>query len=94
MAAAIGNNYAGKAKAYEGAIKRALVRRYGGIDDGLNAIADKLIEDAISGEYNEREKARREIADRLDGKAKQQIEASGPDGTPLVFTLTNDDANV
>lgn len=96
MAAAKGNNYAGKAKAYEGAIKRALARRFGSVDDGLNAIADKLVEDAIAAEDAKlRINARQEIADRLDGKPKQQTEISGADGGPIMVAdatkLTDDE---
>lgn len=45
----------------------------------LRAIADKLVEMAEAGDIQ----AMRELGDRLDGKAKQQTELSGPDGQPL-----------
>lgn len=47
-------------------------------DDGkrLRAAAEKLLDIAATGE----QWAVKELADRLDGKPKQQTELSGPDG--------------
>lgn len=45
----------------------------------LEAACKAQLEKAEDGDTQ----AFREIADRLDGKPKQQIEASGPDGTPM-----------
>lgn len=75
MAAAKGNQYAVKAKEFEGALKRALVRE----DGSLNRIATKLVKTAEEGE----QWAIQMIADRLDGKPKQQTEVTGADGAPL-----------
>lgn len=70
-----GNQYAAKAKEFEGALKRALVRA----DGSLNRIADKLVEQAEAGE----QWAVQMVADRLDGKPKQQTEITGADDGPL-----------
>ena len=45
----------------------------------LRAAADKLVELAVAGDVS----ALRELGDRLDGKPKQQIEATGADDGPL-----------
>ena len=47
------------------------------------AIAQQLIEMALDGNLE----AMREIADRTEGKPRQRIEASGPDGGPVAFEL-------
>ncbi len=47
------------------------------------AIARKLVEMARDGNLE----AIREIADRTEGKARQRIEQSGPDGGPLPFEI-------
>ena len=63
------------------ALNRAIAQ-----DDGkrLRSAAENLLNQAAAGEPW----AIREIADRLDGKPKQQIEASGPDGGPIEAGLT------
>lgn len=77
--APIGNQNAAKGKMFEGALKRALARN----DGSLNRIADKLVTEAENGE----QWAVQMIADRLDGKAKQQIEAAGEGGGPLLVEI-------
>lgn len=84
--APVGNQNAAKGKMFEGALKRALARN----DGSLNKIADELVAKACTGE----QWAVQMVADRLDGKAKQQIEATGAEGTPLVFTLSIADKQV
>lgn len=71
--APLGNTNATKTKRFYDAVDRAIAQ-----DDGarLRKAAEKLLDLAAAGE----QWAVRELADRLDGKAKQQIEASGPDG--------------
>lgn len=45
----------------------------------LRAVADALVNKAMSGDVS----AIKEIGDRLDGKAMQQVEMSGPEGADL-----------
>lgn len=79
MAAPIGNKFGAKPRKWEGAIKRALAR-----DDGsINRIADKVVGLALAGE----QWAVKEIGDRLDGKPKQAVEATGEGGGPLTIKL-------
>ena len=72
-----GNQNAAKGKMFEGALKRALARN----DGSLNRIADKLVQEAEAGE----QWAVQMVADRLDGKAKQQIVGGDDDDNPLRF---------
>lgn len=81
MAAPVGNKFAAKAKKFEGALKRALIRN----DGALNRIADQLVATAEAGDAW----AIQMIADRLDGKAKQQTEVSGPNGGPIEANVTH-----
>lgn len=55
-------------------------------DDGkrLRAAAEKLLDAAGAGEPW----ALQMVADRLDGKPKQQIEQSGPDGSDIPHAVT------
>lgn len=75
MAAPKGNQYAAKAKDFESALRRAMVRN----DGALNRIADQLVTQAVAGE----QWAIQMIADRLDGKPKQQTELTGENGGPV-----------
>jgi hypothetical protein len=59
-------------------IRRAVVQADGAT---LRRIADKLLAMAEDGDIQ----AMKEIGDRLDGKPKQQIEASGEGGGPIVI---------
>lgn len=76
-----GNQNAKKAKLFESAIKRALARKYGSVDAGLDKIADALVEEA--GEKGD-PFARRDIADRIDGKPAQSVAVSGDGDSPIV----------
>ncbi len=80
MAAALGNQYAAKAKRWTMAIERALEKR-STVDqlDALDALAEKLLSACDQGDLA----ALKELGDRLDGKPKQQTELSGPDGTAI-----------
>jgi len=70
MAAAVGNQYAAKAKRWQKALERALARAGDGdVDSGLNPIADQVVSAAMAGDRD----AWREIGDRLDGKPAQAI---------------------
>lgn len=71
MAAPVGNQFAKKAKIWEQAIKRALARMSNqNVDTGLDKLADKLVAIAAQGDSW----ALKEIGDRIDGKAVQQVE--------------------
>ena len=76
MAAPLGNKNAVKNRPWAEAINRAVLANDG---QRLRAIAEKLLVLAEQGDVS----ALRELGDRLDGKPKQQIEASGPDGGPM-----------
>lgn len=56
----------------------------------LRKLAKKLVEKAMDGDVQ----ALKEIGDRLDGKPRQEVEASGPDGAPLITRLEIVAANV
>jgi hypothetical protein len=70
--APIGNQNAAKARRWREAIQRALARATGGVDEGLDKIADKLVKAAIDGD----QWATDHIADRIDGKATQPVDIS------------------
>jgi len=77
--APVGNQNAAKAKRWREAILRALSRSAGSIPAGLDKAADQLVSLAMEGD----KWALDHIADRLDGKPKQETvlagdEESGP----------------
>lgn len=76
MGAPVGNTNATKNKPWAEALARINIQ-----SDGvkLRKIAEKLYELAEAGDIQ----AIREVADRMDGKAMQGIEVSGPDGEPV-----------
>ena len=75
-----GNNNATKSRRWAQAIDKAL-KQYneGDVEKGfaLDAIAKKLVKQAIQGDSNEFKEAFKEIGDRIDGKALASIELSG-----------------
>ena len=84
MGAPVGNTNASKTKIWYAAILRALEKRGGGDRvKALDELAEKLLEAVEKGDLQ----ALKEFGDRLDGKPKQQIEASGPDGGPLELSV-------
>ena len=88
MPAPKGNQNAAKGKQWAAAIERALSNRSRA--EGkvmLDEVANKLIDLCMEGDLS----AIKELGDRLDGKAKQQIEASGEGGGAIVFVLNRDD---
>jgi hypothetical protein len=87
MSAPEGNQNAVKNRPWADALRRALLAEDG---QKLRALADRLVEQALAGDVT----ALKEIGDRMDGKPKQQIEASGPDGTPFVVRVEALDANL
>jgi hypothetical protein len=75
MGAPVGNQNAVRAKKWREAIMRALARKSGSVEQGLDAAADKLAALAI----DDGDKwALEEIGDRVDGKPAQVI-AGDPD---------------
>ncbi len=58
-------------KLWREALRRAVLKRVEG-EQRLDLIAEKVVKQAIEGD----DKAYREIGDRLDGKATQQVEAT------------------
>ena len=88
MGAPLGNRNASKENRLWGdAIKRAVAQNDG---QKLRELADRLIERAAEGDVA----ALRELGDRLDGKAKQQVEATGADGGAIQIVVTSDDSGV
>jgi hypothetical protein len=83
LSAPAGNQYAAKDKLWRAAILRALERRSRVAQvEALDEIAEKLVALCMGGEDLG---ALKELGDRLDGKPKQQIEASGEGGGPIVI---------
>ena len=74
MGAPVGNQYAARAKVWRAAIERALERRSQHKGEGINELADKLLDAASSGDMA----ALKELGDRLDGKPAQTV-GSDPD---------------
>lgn len=72
-----------KGKIWRDAIRRAV----NGDSTTLDELAMKLVSIAREGDGNASIVALKEIGDRLDGKPKQQIEASGTDGGPLMVQV-------
>lgn len=83
MAAPLGNQNAAKGKPWALAIERALAKRSRVEQvEALDSLAEKLLAKCDEGDLT----ALKELGDRLDGKAKQQTELSGPDGGPVSVT--------
>jgi hypothetical protein len=81
MAAPAGNQNAAKSRLFEQTLKRAITQ-----DDGarLRKAAEALLDKAADGEAW----AMQMLADRLDGKAAQQIVGAGEGGEHLVNLIT------
>jgi hypothetical protein len=81
MAAPVGNQNAVRARRWREAIMRALARKCGSVEQGLDAAADKLACLAI----DDGDKwALEEIGDRVDGKPAQALIHQGDeDGGPV-----------
>lgn len=81
MAAPVGNQNAARAKKWREAILRALARKSGSVDHGLDAAADKLVALAI----DDGDKwALDQLGDRVDGKPAQ-VFAGDDDSPPIRF---------
>lgn len=90
MGAPLGNQNARKGKfaeAVESAVhvEDPITRRR-----KLHSIAEKLVQMAESGDMQ----AIKEVGDRLDGKPKQQIEATGANEGPIQIVVTSDVSGV
>lgn len=73
MPAPIGNDNAAKGAEWRSSIKRALARRgESGWREGLDTLADRLIDAASAGDAW----ALKEIGDRIDGRPKQTVDAT------------------
>lgn len=78
--APVGNDYATKAKVFHDAVRKACVQEdWKRVNQGVNELLHKVAE----GERWALELLR----DTLDGKPKQQIEATGEDGGPLTVQI-------
>lgn len=78
MAAPEGNDFAKKSNRLWGeTLRRIAVQN----PEKLRAIAESLYAKAAEGDVQ----AVKEIGDRLDGKAVQATELSGPDGGPMIL---------
>ena len=87
MAAPLGNQNAAKGKIWINALNRAIAQ-----DDGvrLRAAAEKLLDLASEGNVP----ALKELGDRLDGKATQQIDLGNANGEPFVLKVEATDVNL
>jgi hypothetical protein len=83
MAAAIGNQYAAKAKMWHAAIQRALDKRGVSRVEALDALAEKLLEKCEEGDLS----ALKELGDRLDGKPAQSVTLAGDEEKPLELNV-------
>lgn len=81
--APLGNQNAAKAKRWQKALERALARASSSdVDAGLDKVADRVVKAATEETGPDAREAWKEIGDRIDGKAAQEI--TGKDGGPLV----------
>jgi len=86
------NQNAANAKRWKAAIERAISRQSrveGQIE--LDALADEFVAAVRRGAEKGDIGGFRELGDRLDGKATQQTEISGPGGAPLTVVLQQAD---
>ena len=90
--APLGNKNAAKARLIEQALLREIKQRDLKDGDGetLRKIAAAQIDRALAGDPMGFDR----VSDRLDGKPKQQIEATGADDGPLRLVIGKDDAGV
>jgi ribosomal protein L17 len=89
--APMGNTNSSRGCIFRTALENAIRKRSTRTEQfaALVKVADALIDKAIGGDVA----AMREIADRLDGKAKQQIENTGDSGPLIVKIIKPGDAD-
>lgn len=78
-----GNQNAVRGKKWREAILRALARKAGSVDEGLDSAADKLVALMIEGEPADRRWAIDHAADRIDGKPAQAIVGGDEGDNPI-----------
>ncbi len=84
MGAPKGNLNAVRNKPWKDALRRALARKSGSVNKGLNYIADQVLDAAIKGDVW----AIREVSERMDGKAAQeQILTGDEEGGPIKHSM-------
>ena len=69
-------------------MEKVLARKYGDVDTGLEKLAEKFIE--LHEIPQATAEVCKDIADRFDGKPKQQTEVTGADGGPVAVTWKHD----
>lgn len=74
---------AGKPQLWQGALKRAIARKYGDLPNGLDAIAMRYINYIAEADVKEAYPHFKELSDRLDGKPAQSVTVSGDEDNPL-----------
>lgn len=74
-----GNRNAAKGKEFRQALRRVLARRYNTVSEGLEKVAELLLDAAEAKEAW----AAKEIADRFDGKPAQAIIGGDEDQPPV-----------
>lgn len=87
MGAPIGNTNAAKGRKWREAIMRALARKSGSVEKGLDDAADKLVKLIHEGTVEDCQWAIDHIADRLDGRPAQAIIGGDEDDPPLVHRV-------
>ena len=83
MGAPLGSKNFAKNKPWADAIARALARKAQGKENGLNLVADQLVNAALNGD----QWAIKEIGDRTDGKAAQSLAVTDGEGGNLFSPL-------
>lgn len=71
-------------KLWREALRKAVLKRVEG-EQNLDRLAEITVRRAMDDNYPQAMAAAKEIGDRLDGKAAQALEHSGPDGQPLTI---------
>lgn len=83
MAAEPGSTNRADGKRFKLAVQAALARKGKDQWEALTDVAEKLVDEALNGNMA----AIKEVADRIEGKAAQQVEVTGADGGPLAIAL-------